>query len=1392
VLSLRFLGEPRIERDGAALELPPSKKTRALLAYLAVTGRPHRRERLCSLLWEVPDDPRGALRWSLSKIRGLVDEPGQPRIVADRETVRFDPQGAQIDVLDLRRLSAGGFESMTTDALASLADAFGGDFLEGLELPESHDFHAWCIAEREEARALRVRILSTLVERLKASPEQALPHARALVGVESHDEAVWAIFVRLLAAAGRRREAEDQCELGRRVLQEAGTGPAGPLLKVMRNLRKSEGRPPDRPAVAADAPPVLPSESAGHRGLRVAVLPFADPGADSGQQYFGDGIAADIITELARYGTLIVIARNSSFRFRLPAVDMAAVRRDLGADFVVAGNIRKAGARVRVSAQLIDTHSESQVWADNYDREIADIFDVQDELVQAIVMTLEGRIAASGAARARRKPTTDLLAYDLLLQGRELGARYRFDEAEPLLRRAVELDPGYVQAHAWLANALIARYWHEERAELLQEALACAQRAVSLDDNDAWAQQAMGIVLQYLGQFDRAGLHFERALSLNPNDVFIVTDHAHWLMCTGRPADALERLEVVLKRDPFPPAWTWDVQACSLFHLQRHGEAIAAFQKMSAMPPVSRLHLAAAYALAGHPDCARREVKQVLDLRPEASLEQLGDLGLSTESQRRHLIDGLREAGFPGGRSSRGATAVRQEDGQQAPIAQDIRYCLSADGVRLAYACVGNGPPLVKTANWLTHLEYDWESPVWRHWMRELSRDRCLVRYDQRGNGLSHWDVADLSFDALVRDLETVVDAAGIERFALLGLSLGSAVAIAYAARHPDRLTHLVLFGGYARGWALRGSPEEIAQRRALRTLIEHGWGQDNPAFRQVFTSRFIPEATAEQMRWMNELQRMTTSPENALRLDQMASTIDVRDLLPQLRVPTLVIHCREDGVVPFAEGERLADSIPEASFIPLEGRNHIILESEPGWPAFVAALRTFLAEHGPAPVRRRPSLDAPRSDIDRWDFAFAEATRLPSPRGPTMMPAAGRAEQGMRKPTLAVLPFRSLGAPPGKDFLADGITEDLTTTLSRMLGLFVIARDSAFLFQDQSIGIGATEAARRLGVQYALHGSVRTAGDRMRVNAYLMDADGSAEIWSERYDVPLEDVFAVQDQITTNVVRALQVELLEGEQARVWHRSTQSVEAWSCLTQGLTQYKRQTRDGVHRARALFERATEIDPGYAAAWAWLAYAHWHDARFLWVDDPEAALAQAGEIAERALALDANLSEVHAVLAAIRVLRQQYDEAVAAARMAVKLNPNGAEATALLAFVLIWAGYPEEALRTAERAIRFCPLHSPWYLDTLAHAQRLLRQFDRALVSYQQAIIHLPDYIMPHIGLAICYAEMGRLLEAREQAREVLRIDPAFSITKHTRLNAYRLPEHSQRRLDALRAAGLPD
>jgi pimeloyl-ACP methyl ester carboxylesterase/DNA-binding SARP family transcriptional activator len=529
-LTIRVLGEFEILQGSDPQAFPQSRKTRALLAYLILSGRRHRRERLCDMFWDLPDDPRASLRWSLSRLRSLVDTTGCERIIADRDFVSFDPKGALVDLLEIRRELAGGNAgAFSTDHLLNLAAQFRGDLLEGLTITDHQEFESWLLTERETARRTRASLLHVLVNRLYAeSREDCIHHARHLVAADPYSVSAHATLVRILSNTNHREEAERQHEVSQRDLRIAGV-------------------------------------------------------------------------------------------------------RDL------------------------------------------------QELTEAL--------------QSRRSP----------------------------------------------AGTLEVNHRQDKRLE------------------------------------------------------------------------------------------------------------------------------------------------------------------------------------------------------------QEIRFCMTRDAVRIAYATVGEGAPLIKTANWLNHLEYDWDSPIWRHVFRGLARDYRFIRYDARGNGLSDWDVENISFDAFVSDLESVVDAAGVEKFPLLGISQGCAISIEYAIRNPERVTHLILHGGYATGWRIGADLASIARHEALQTLILHGWGQDNPAFRQVFTSSFIPEGTPEQVRWMNELMLVSTSTHNAIRIQDALSTVDIRSRLAMVRVPTLVVHSRNDACVKYRRGLELAHGIPNARLITLESNNHLILEQEAEFPRFMQSIRDFL-----------------------------------------------------------------------------------------------------------------------------------------------------------------------------------------------------------------------------------------------------------------------------------------------------------------------------------------------------------------------------------------------------------------------------------------------------------------
>jgi pimeloyl-ACP methyl ester carboxylesterase/DNA-binding CsgD family transcriptional regulator len=308
-----------------------------------------------------------------------------------------------------------------------------------------------------------------------------------------------------------------------------------------------------------------------------------------------------------------------------------------------------------------------------------------------------------------------------------------------------------------------------------------------------------------------------------------------------------------------------------------------------------------------------------------------------------------------------------------------VRFCTSSDGVRLAYAISGDGLPLVRAPHWFTHLEHDWSNPAMRPWVEDLSKRYAVLRFDQRGTGLSDREVPEISFEAHVRDLECVVDAAGWERFALLGLSQGAASGVAYTARHPDRVSHLILCGGFVRGWNKRGEAREHLESREMQVkLIELGWGTDDPSFRQVFSTQFMPDAPIEAIRAFNDFMPLTSSAKTAATIFSENSSIDVQDEARRVQCPTLVLHGRRDGRIPFEEGRLAASLIPGSRFITLETRNHLMMQDEPAWREFLSALGEFYpprqaprdAAFPALTVREREVLDLIAQGLDNAQIA--------------------------------------------------------------------------------------------------------------------------------------------------------------------------------------------------------------------------------------------------------------------------------------------------------------------------------------------------------------------------------------------------------------------------------------
>ena len=391
-------------------------------------------------------------------------------------------------------------------------------------------------------------------------------------------------------------------------------------------------------------------------------------------------------------------------------------------------------------------------------------------------------------------------------------------------------------------------------------------------------------------------------------------------------------------------------------------------------------------------------------------------------------------------------------------------------------------------------------------------------------------------------------------------------------------------------------------------------------------------------------------------------------------------------------------------------------------------------------------------------------------------------------KPSVAVLPFVNIGGELEQEYFSDGITEEIITTLSKIPELFVIARNSAFAYKGRPVKV--QQVGEELGVRYVLEGSVRKAGDRVRITAQLVDAATGGHLWSERYDRDLKDIFALQDEITMKILTALRVKLTEGEQARLYGRAGENLDSFLKVLQGRAYFYRFNKGSNLQARQMFEETIALDPKNATAYMMLGWTHLIEVWFGWTKSPGKSMERAVELAQKALALNDTLDTTHSLLGNIYLVKRQHEKAIAEAERAVVLNPNGADAHAHLGMILHYAGRPEEAITLLNKATRLNPLPPNWYLFSLGHAYRLTGQYEEAIAVYKRALHRNPDDMLAHTGLAATYSLLEREEEAHAEAAEVLRINPKFSLEFSAKTLPFKNKADTERYIDALRKAGL--
>jgi TolB-like protein len=635
-LCIQILGDFKA-RDGAGQTITISaKKSRALLAAVALSpNRSMPRERIATLLWSDRGEAqaRSSLRQTLTILRKELVDAGSTLFITDDERVDLPEASVEIDAVTFLELAS----SHEAAALQNAVELYRGELLEDTFITDPA-YEEWIAGERRRFRNVMTGVLERLIPQL--APAQRAGYARRLLDLDPLQEPSHLILMQALADAGDRAQALQHYGVCRDLLKaELGILPSREIEQFRHQLQSNHPAPP--PASAAAVERVTAEKPS------IVVLPFVNLSGDPGQQYLSDGITEDIIIQLARFNELKVTARAAAFRFQGGDVDSGEVAQSVGARYVVKGTVRRTGTRLVISCQLLEGATENLLWGERYDREAADIFSVQDEVVARIVTALGGRLVTAGAISIRRKPTENWSAYDYFLKGRDLCNLGREEASEPFFAKTVELDPDFALAHAWLAIGFLGKFWTLGDRKFLDKALASAERALALDANEAMAHHATGTALNYMHKYHRSEFHLRRAAELNPLEVNVSADYANLLLHTGRHVEALAMIEEVMRRDPYPPPWIRYMQGKILFFTKRFDEALQALDNGSVYTYRAHALMAAAHAILGNLDEARRHVDLMRAAKPDVSLGVfVVTMGFADPAVLDFFLDALRRAGF--------------------------------------------------------------------------------------------------------------------------------------------------------------------------------------------------------------------------------------------------------------------------------------------------------------------------------------------------------------------------------------------------------------------------------------------------------------------------------------------------------------------------------------------------------------------------------------------------------------------------------------------------------------------------------------------------------------------------------------------------------------------------
>jgi TolB-like protein len=651
-LQLTLLGGFDAQIAGGPVIDIATRKTRALLAYLALPpGRQHTREALVSLLWSDRGEKQAhaSLRQALVELgRAFECAEGTP-LIKHRDTLALDPKSVQVDATVFEQLAA----KTSISDLERAATLYSGDLLAGLDVRDSA-FEEWLLIERQRFRNLATTVLKQLSE--LQTGRKAIATVERLIALDPLQEEGYRRLMRLHAEAGELGLALKAYENCRQVLkQELSASPSADTEALHQEIREGRYRKLTREREAFSAPTAggqARSPDEGAARPTIAVLPFVNLSGDPEQRYFSDGITDDLIIELSRFRSFTVIARNSSFLYRDKPTDVRQIGRELGAEYILEGSVRRASDRIRIAVELVEAATGRQVWAERYDRAVGDLFTVQDEVIQAIVATLPGRMDEAGARAAQRKQPENLNAYECYLRG--LAHIYAFDfmespPAREMLERAISLDSHFARPYTLLAVLELRHWWTSRSSRALAQAFDLAQKSVQLDQNDSLCQCSLGMVCLQQRQFADADFHFRRALALNPNDSRATICWAELLAYSGEPVEAMTFLDRAFRLDPFAPQWYHSVAGMVLFCAREYEKAVSSFGRITrGLSPWECFYVVASHGYLDELGKARAVLARYDSFQPTLPLwEHASQEPFKNEADLRHLMDGIHKVDIP-------------------------------------------------------------------------------------------------------------------------------------------------------------------------------------------------------------------------------------------------------------------------------------------------------------------------------------------------------------------------------------------------------------------------------------------------------------------------------------------------------------------------------------------------------------------------------------------------------------------------------------------------------------------------------------------------------------------------------------------------------------------------